>query len=39
MKKKNILNLIKYHFERNNTQFRNESIEIDRYFDNIGDYQ
>ena len=39
MKKKNILNLIKYHFERNNTQFRNESIEIARYFDNIGDYQ
>ena len=39
MKKQNILNLIKYHFERNETSFRNETINIARYFDSIGDYQ
>lgn len=39
MKKKNILNLIKYHVENNDIQFRNEAIEIARYFDSIGDYQ
>src|SRR5699024_4758906 len=39
MKKKNIINLIKYHAEENDTQFRNESIEIARYFDSKGDYQ
>jgi AAA family ATPase len=39
MKKQNILNLIKYHVERNENSFRNESIEIARYFDSIGDYQ
>ena len=37
MKKKNILNLIKYHVEKNETAFRNESISIARYFDSIGD--
>ena len=39
MKKQNILNLIKYHVERNENSFRNESISIARYFDSIGDYQ
>ncbi|MBP7725662.1 MAG: AAA family ATPase [Leptotrichiaceae bacterium] len=39
MKKQNILNLIKYHVERNENAFRNESISIARYFDSIGDYQ
>lgn len=39
MKKKNILNLIKYHSEENNTAFRNEAYEIARYFDEVGDYQ
>lgn len=39
MKKKNIINLIKYHAEENDTQFRNESLEIARYFDSKGDYQ
>lgn len=39
MKKQNILNLIKYHVERNENAFRNESINIARYFDSIGDYQ
>ena len=39
MKKQNILNLIKYHVERNENSFRNESINIARYFDSIGDYQ
>lgn len=39
MKKENILNLIKYHVERNENAFRNESISIARYFDSIGDHQ
>lgn len=39
MKKQNVLNLIKYHVERNENAFRNEAIEIARYFDSIGDYQ
>lgn len=39
MKKKNVLNLIKYHVERNENAFRNEAIEIARSFDNMGDEQ
>ena len=39
MKKQNVLNLIKYHVERNENAFRNEAISIARYFDSIGDYQ
>ena len=39
MKKQNVLNLIKYHAERNENSFRNEAIAIARYFDSIGDYQ
>lgn len=39
MKKKNVLNLIKYHSESNESAFREEAYEIARYFDNIGDYQ
>lgn len=39
MKKQNILNLIKYHVERNENSFRNEAINIARYFDSIGDYE
>lgn len=39
MKKQNVINLIKYHVERNENAFRNESINIARYFDSIGDYQ
>lgn len=39
MKKKNVLNLIKYYSEENDVAFRNESYEIARYFDKIGDYQ
>lgn len=39
MKKQNVINLIKYHVERNENAFRNESISIARYFDSIGDYQ
>lgn len=39
MKKQNILNLIKYHVERNENSFRNEAITIARYFDSIGDDQ
>ncbi|MGB4589420.1 MAG: ATP-binding protein [Clostridiaceae bacterium] len=39
MKKQNVLNLIKYHVERNENAFRNEAIIIARYFDSMGDYQ
>lgn len=39
MKKKNILNLIKYYSENNDSGFRNEAYEIARHFDKIGDYQ
>ena len=39
MKKKNVLNLIKYHAENNGPAFRNEAYEIARYFDASGDYQ
>lgn len=39
MKKQNVLNLIKYHVEKNENAFRNEAINIARYFDSIGDDQ
>ena len=39
MKKQNVLNLIKYHVERNENSFRNEAINVARYFDSIGDDQ
>lgn len=39
MKKQNVINLIKYHVERNENSFRNEAINVARYFDSIGDYQ
>lgn len=39
MKKQNVLNLIKYHTEKNENAFRNEAINIARYFDSIGDDQ
>src|SRR5699024_8776982 len=39
MKKKNVINLIKYHMEKNDVQFRNEAIKIARFFDSIGDHQ
>ena len=39
MKKQNVLNLIKYHVERNENSFRNEAVAIARDFDSIGDYQ
>lgn len=39
MKKQNVLNLIKYHVERNESAFRNEAISIAHYFDSIGDDQ
>jgi SpoVK/Ycf46/Vps4 family AAA+-type ATPase len=39
MKKKNIINLIKYHSEDNHIGFRNESYEIAREFDASGDHQ
>ena len=39
MKKQNVINLIKYHVERNENAFRNEAINIARYFDSIDDSQ
>lgn len=37
MRKKNILNLIKYHAENNDAGFKKEAYDIARYFDSIGD--
>lgn len=37
MRKKNILNLIKYHAEKNEDGFRKEAYSIAKYFDSIGD--
>lgn len=39
MKKKNIIDLIKYHAENNDEAFRAEAYSIASYFDKIGDYQ
>lgn len=39
MKKQNVLNLIRYHVERNENAFRNEAREIAKSFDSLGDYQ
>lgn len=39
MKKQNVLNLIKYHVEKNENAFRNEALIIAKYFDAIGDHQ
>lgn len=39
MKKQSVLNLVKYHVEKNENAFRNEAINIARYFDSINDYQ
>ncbi len=39
MKKKNVLNLVKYYAEKNDAGFRAEAYEIARDFDNTGDYQ
>lgn len=39
MKKKNVINLIKYYSEKNDIQFKNEAFEIARFFDSIGDQE
>ena len=39
MKKQNVINLIKYHTEKNENAFRTEAIEVAKYFDKIGDEQ
>lgn len=39
MKKKNVLNLIKYYAEKNDAAFRSEAYEIARHFDEINNYQ
>ncbi len=39
MKKKSVINLIKYYSEGNDVGFRNESMDIAREFDETGDYQ
>ena len=38
MKKQNVLNLIKYHVEKNENAFRNEALIIARYFERIADH-
>ncbi len=39
MKKKSIINLIKYYSEKNDAGFRNEAYQIAKEFDEAGDYQ
>ena len=39
MKKKSVINLIKYHAENNDAGFRSEAYEIAKDFDKAGDYQ
>ena len=39
MRKKNIINLIKYHAEENDAGFRSEAYEIAKDFDTTGDFQ
>lgn len=39
MKKKNVINLIKFYAEHNDSGFRNEAHEIARAFEQNGDYQ
>ena len=39
MKKKSVINLIKYHAENNDAGFRSEAYEIAKDFDQAGDYQ
>ena len=39
MKKKSVINLIKYYAENNDSGFRSEAYEIARDFDQTGDYQ
>ena len=39
MKKKNVINLIRYYSEKNDKAFRNEAYEIAKDFDLAGDYQ
>ncbi len=39
MKKANIINLIKYYAESNDSGFRNEAYQIANEFDKSGDYQ
>lgn len=39
MKKKNVINLIKYYSENNDSAFRNEAYQIATEFDKNGDYQ
>ena len=39
MKKKNVINLIRYYAEKNDPAFREEAYEIARDFDASGDFQ
>lgn len=39
MKKKNVINLIKYYTEKNDAGFKNEAYEVAREFDILGDHQ
>lgn len=39
MKKRNVLNLIKYYVDRNDFNFRSEAMKIAESFDDMGDYE
>ena len=39
MKKKNVINLVRYYSEKNDAGFRSEAYEIAKDFDSAGDYQ
>lgn len=39
MKKQNIINLVKYHAEKNEAGFKHEAIEVAKNFDQGGDYE
>lgn len=39
MKKKNIINLIRYHVEKNDTAFRDEAYTVAKSFHEMGDFQ
>ena len=39
MKKADVLDLIKYHYEKKEAEFRNQTLAIARDFDKAGDFQ
>ena len=39
MKKQNVINLIKYHVDKNESGFKEEAYEIAKHFDRLGEFQ